>query len=92
VTGSPAAPNAASSLTTGNVKVWYGREAEAYAQGVTEGTRQERERLRPVLVDALAGLEELAQFAAPYFRAKYGLEGYADRARQALASLDGEQP
>jgi hypothetical protein len=79
-------------LTSGNVKVWYGREAEAYAQGVTEGTRQERERLRPVLADALAGLEATRGYVASYFWARHGFGDYADRAREALASLDGEQP
>jgi hypothetical protein len=77
-------------LTSGNVRVFYGAEAEAYAQGVTEGTRREREHLRPVLADALQGLVAMTEYVAPYFWAKYGFGGYVDRAREALASLDGE--
>jgi hypothetical protein len=79
-------------LSSGNVRVFYGAEGEAYAAGLADGTTRERERLHPVLADALEGLEEMVEYIAPYFQAKWGHQGYVNRAREALASLDGEQP
>jgi hypothetical protein len=49
----------------------------------------EEERLRDALADALSGLHEMIGYASEYFREKWDLDGYIDRATEALMATPG---
>ena len=50
-------------------------------------TAAEQDRLRPVLTDALEGLQEMFGYVPDYFRVKWEHQAYIDRAEKALADL-----
>lgn len=53
------------------------------------GAAAERERLRPVLADAVDGMEDMLGYIPEHFRRKGGHQGYLDRAKAALAAPGG---
>ena len=48
------------------------------------------EQCRAALADALDGLEDMFGYVPEYFQWKWDHQGYIDRARAALAEMDGE--